>query len=70
MEKVRQLFYLASAWGAGLCLIAMTLLIIAQIGARFIGVVIPSSEDLAGWLLSAIIFSAWPTLLTMAVIFE
>ena len=56
MEKVRQVFYLTSAWGAGLCLIAMTLLILAQIGARFIGVVIPSSEDFAGWLLSAIIF--------------
>ncbi len=34
----------------------MALLISAQIGARFIGVVIPSSEDFAGWLLSATIF--------------
>ena len=34
----------------------MTLLISAQIAARFIGVVIPSSEDFAGWLLSATIF--------------
>lgn len=56
MEKVRHLFYLASAWGAGSCLIAMTLLIVSQIIARMIGVVIPSSEDFAGWLLSAIIF--------------
>ncbi len=34
----------------------MTVLILAQIIARFIGVVIPSSEDFAGWLLSATIF--------------
>jgi TRAP-type C4-dicarboxylate transport system permease small subunit len=56
MDKIRRLFYVASAWGAGSCLIAMTLLIISQIVARLIGVVIPSSEDFAGWLLSAIIF--------------
>lgn len=56
MKKIRQLFYLASAWGSGLCLIAMTLLILAQIIARMINVVIPSSEDFAGWILSAIIF--------------
>lgn len=35
---------------------AMTLLITAQIAARFMGAVIPSSEDFAGWLLSATIF--------------
>jgi TRAP-type C4-dicarboxylate transport system permease small subunit len=34
----------------------MTLLILAQILARTLGVVIPSSEDFAGWLLSATIF--------------
>ena len=34
----------------------MTLLILAQIGARFIGEIIPSSEDFAGWLLSVTIF--------------
>ena len=34
----------------------MTLLISAQIAARFMGAVIPSSEDFAGWLLSATIF--------------
>ncbi len=56
MQKIRQLFYLTSAWGAGLCLIAMTVLILAQITARMIGVVIPSSEDFAGWILSATIF--------------
>jgi TRAP-type C4-dicarboxylate transport system permease small subunit len=34
----------------------MTSLILAQITARFFGVIIPSSQDFAGWLLSATIF--------------
>ncbi len=48
--------YSFSAWGSGVCLIAMALLILSQIAARFLGVIIPSSEDFAGWLLSATIF--------------
>lgn len=34
----------------------MTLLILSQIVARSFGIVIPSSEDFAGWLLSATVF--------------
>ena len=34
----------------------MTLLILSQIVARSMGVIIPSSEDFAGWLLSATVF--------------
>ncbi|MFT5659148.1 MAG: TRAP-type C4-dicarboxylate transport system permease small subunit [Gammaproteobacteria bacterium] len=34
----------------------MTMLILAQIGARFFGQIIPSSQDFSGWLLSATIF--------------
>lgn len=56
MKKIRTVFYSLSAWASGLCLITMTLLILAQIVARLIGVIIPSSEDFAGWLLSATIF--------------
>ena len=56
MTAIRNMFYLTSAWGSGMCLILMTLLILAQIVARFMGVVIPSSEDFAGWLLSATLF--------------
>lgn len=56
MNAIRNMFYLTSAWGSGMCLILMTLLILAQIIARFMGVVIPSSEDFAGWLLSATLF--------------
>ena len=56
MNKIRQYFYFSSVFLSGACLVIMTLLILAQIGARFIGAVIPSSEDFAGWLLSATIF--------------
>jgi len=51
-----RVLYFLSAWGSGLCLIAMTLLILAQIIARMLGIIIPSSEDFAGWLLSATLF--------------
>lgn len=56
MTALRKYFYLSSAFLSGACLVIMTMLITAQIGARFIGAVIPSSEDFAGWLLSATIF--------------
>ena len=56
MEKLRATVYWFSGWASAACLIAMTLLILAQIVARLMGVIIPSSEDFAGWLLSATIF--------------
>ena len=56
MTAIRKYFYLSSAFLSGACLVAMTILITAQIAARFMGAVIPSSEDFAGWLLSATIF--------------
>lgn len=56
MNKIKHYFYLSSVVLSGTCLVAMTLLILAQVAARFMGEVIPSSEDFAGWLLSATIF--------------
>lgn len=56
MNVFRRYFYLSSAFLSGACLVIMTLLILSQICARFLGTVIPSSEDFAGWLLSATIF--------------
>lgn len=56
MHTIKHYFYLASVVLSGSCLVVMTLLILAQIIARFFGVIIPSSEDFAGWLLSATIF--------------
>jgi len=56
MQKLRASVYWFSGWASAVSLIAMTLLILAQILSRFLGVIIPSSEDFAGWLLSATIF--------------
>ncbi len=56
MNTLRHYFYLTSVVLSGSCLVVMTLLILAQIIARMFGVIIPSSEDFAGWLLSATIF--------------
>jgi TRAP-type C4-dicarboxylate transport system permease small subunit len=56
MSPIRKYFYLTSAVLSGTSLVTMTMLILAQIVARFMNTVIPSSEDFAGWLLSATIF--------------
>ena len=56
MQTLKHYFYLLSAVLSGTCLVAMTVLILAQIAARTFGIIIPSSEDFAGWLLSATIF--------------
>lgn len=56
MQTFRNYFYRFSLLLSGTCLILMTLLILAQIVARLMGAVTPSSEDFAGWLLSAMVF--------------
>lgn len=56
MKAIKKYFYLTSAILSGASLVTMTLLILAQITVRFFDAVIPSSEDFAGWLLSATIF--------------
>jgi len=56
MQKIKHFFYQCSLVCSGACLVIMAGLILAQIVARYMGVVIPSSEDFAGWLLSATVF--------------
>jgi TRAP-type C4-dicarboxylate transport system permease small subunit len=56
MQTLKRYFYLSSLILSGASLVTMTLLILAQIIARFMDVIIPSSEDFAGWLLSATVF--------------
>lgn len=56
MQTLKRYFYLTSVILSGSCLVVMTLLILAQIVARMMGYIIPSSEDFAGWLLSATVF--------------
>lgn len=56
MQTLKRYFYFTSVLLSGSCLVVMTLLILAQIAARMLGHIIPSSEDFAGWLLSATVF--------------
>lgn len=56
MQILKHYFYLSSLVLSGASLVIMTLLILAQIIARSMDIVIPSSEDFAGWLLSATVF--------------
>jgi len=56
MQKLKHYFYKSSLILSGGCLVIMTLLILTQIIARSMSIVIPSSEDFAGWLLSATVF--------------
>ena len=43
---------------AGSCIVLITLMILAQIVGRWFGVIIPSTEDFSGYLLSAASFLA------------
>ncbi len=56
MASLRNAFYLASGYLSGACIIAIMLLILAQIVGRFFGLIIPSAEDFSGYALSASIF--------------
>ena len=56
MQSIREYFYLTSGYLSGLCIIGITLLIMAQIIGRLFGVLVPSVEDFSGFCLSASIF--------------
>ncbi|MGH1486920.1 MAG: TRAP transporter small permease [Cellvibrionaceae bacterium] len=53
MRKQLDRLYYVSALAGGCCLIAMTLLILAQIVGRWFGVIVPSTEDFSGFLLAS-----------------
>lgn len=58
MRRLLDRLYLAAGAVAGLCLVIMALLILAQIVGRWFGMVIPSTEDFSGFLLAAASFLA------------
>jgi TRAP-type C4-dicarboxylate transport system permease small subunit len=60
MRRFLDRLYLAAAILAGLCLVSMTLLILAQVVGRWFGVLVPSTEDFSGFLLAAASFLALP----------
>jgi TRAP-type C4-dicarboxylate transport system permease small subunit len=58
MRKLLDRLYLVSGITSGICLAAMALLVLAQIVARWFGIIIPSTEDFSGFLLAATSFLA------------
>lgn len=60
MRKLLDTLYLTAAIMAGICLLLMAALILAQIVGRWFDVLIPSTEDFSGFLLAAASFLALP----------
>lgn len=58
MRRFLDKLYLGSGMLAGLFIILITLMILAQIIGRWFGIVIPSTEDFAGFFLAATTFLA------------
>ena len=58
MRKILDKLYLGSGMLAGLFIILITIMILAQIVGRWFGIVIPSTEDFAGFFLAATTFLA------------
>jgi TRAP-type C4-dicarboxylate transport system permease small subunit len=58
MRKILDKLYLGSGMLAGLFIILITIMILFQIVGRWFGVVIPSTEDFAGFFLAATTFLA------------
>ena len=58
MRRLLDRLYLGAGIAAGICIVLMTLLILAQIVGRWFGIIIPSTEDFSGFLLAAASFLA------------
>ena len=58
MRRSLDLLYTGSGFLAGLFVIAIVVLIMAQIIGRWFGVMVPSTEDFSGWFLGASSFLA------------
>jgi len=56
MNSIREYFYLSSGYGAGICIILIMLIILAQIVGRMLGFIVPSAEDFSGYCLAAATF--------------
>ncbi|GAB4351077.1 MAG: TRAP transporter small permease [Gammaproteobacteria bacterium] len=58
LRKLLDRLYLTAGIIAGVCIVVMALLILAQIVGRWFGIIIPSTEDFSGFLLAAASFLA------------
>nr|WP_067298893.1 TRAP transporter small permease [Marinobacterium profundum] len=56
MHSLREKLYLASGYLAGFCLVAIMLIILAQIVGRLLGFIVPSAEDFSGYALAGATF--------------
>ncbi len=56
MTSLKNFLYSLCGYLSGLCIVGITLLILGQILARFFGMIIPSAEDFAGYMLAASTF--------------
>ncbi|RDL45373.1 TRAP transporter small permease [Marinomonas piezotolerans] len=56
MKTFKETCYQLSGWLSGFCIVAITLLLLAQIVGRFFGFIVPSAEDFAGFALAASTF--------------
>jgi len=56
MSALKENLYLTSGYLSGACIVAIMVMILAQIVGRFFGFIIPSAEDFAGYSLAASIF--------------
>lgn len=56
MHSLREKLYLTSVYLAGFCLVAIMLIILAQIVGRLFGFIVPSAEDFSGYALAAATF--------------
>lgn len=56
MSQLKEKLYLCSGLLSGLCIVVITLLLLAQIVGRLCGFIVPSAEDFAGYALAASTF--------------
>ncbi|MCL6414251.1 TRAP transporter small permease [Aestuariirhabdus sp. Z084] len=56
MPSLRDKLYLTSGYLSGFCIVAITLIIVAQIVGRLLGMIVPSAEDFSGYFLAAATF--------------
>lgn len=56
MNACREWFYRGSGYLAGFCIVAIVLIILAQIVGRLFGFIVPSAEDFSGYGLAAATF--------------
>lgn len=56
MNNFKDSCYRMSGWLSGICIVAITLLLLAQIVGRMFGFIVPSAEDFAGFALAASTF--------------